>query len=650
MPRQQRLLDLSSQDQLSFNDDEMSFKAVVATESMALRYNMELGYYHELLTLDQSVILDRVASEGAPLLWEHRDFIGRVQKAWIQNRQLYADLIFSKNAPLATQVYRDFKDGVLTKFSIGYTVGLLEDTGKRDASTGHPIMAAKKVRIFEVTATPMAQDNATGVRNLDNTEICEVIKLQERVMELENVQEVPKIQHSDAEIIARAIAETEERIEFLYRQKAKHDLSDDFISDLIKRKVTKGDCGVLILESLETRQNEHKPAPEQTRIEVTGDHRQKIIDFSTDALIAKNLPQANIKIANDNPYRNYTLMDIGRELLEDSGISTRGLPPVNLFKRLQGMDAFKALQANFAARTLQNGYQSVVRSWEPFIVRRPVRNFADILISRASRAPRLRKVIGGNVKQGSLAADEIETTKLASYSTWLALERQAIISDELGQFTEEIWAFGIMSGLLESQLIYAQLINNAVMSDGKTFFSADHGNVGTGETLDVDGLSTARKAIRSQKSSTNDPIQLDMSCIITGTSLQTKAEQLLYIGINPASVDQVNPFKGKYAIVSDSLLDDNPEIWIASTSKERNPIGILGYLDGQEGPYVETDTDITIDGTRFRYGIDVVAKLIDWRGCWVNGVPTNKVTDPADDVRGFVEEEAPSNAIRERKK
>ena len=650
LPMQHRLLDLKPQKfaKTSFNDEARSMTAVVATESMALRWNPEVGQYMELLILDDSVDVSRVEERAAPLLWQHHEYIGITDKAWIENRELHATLQFSKSWDLAQRIYGDMKENLINKFSIGYTVGILEDANKRDEKNGIPIFYARKVKLFEVTVTPMPQDTATGVRETENIYPCEIHKVQERSMPPEVVPEVTLTQTNQPnfeQLLAQRETETEQRIAHMYQQQRKHKLPDEFVADLLKRKVSIEKSFELILDQLEKRQEQETPIPVHTRVEVVTDHRDKMIGQAVEILMSRNVPQSNIKISQGNQFANHTLMDIGKVMLEDTGVNVRGLSQAIMYQRLQGMEAFKTLQANYASRTLQAGYDSVVRSWEPFIIRKPVRNFAEVLVARASRAPKPRKIVNGIVQQGSLAADEIEKTKLTSYSTWIALDRQAILSDDLGQFTEEIWAFGTMSGLLESQLIYSQLINNAVMSDGKPFFSADHGNVGAGETLDIEGLSTARQAIRSQRSSTGEPIQLSVSCIITGTALETKAEQVLFAGTTPAAIEQVNPFRGKYSIISDSLFDENSDIWIASVNKDRHPIGMLGYLEGQDKPYVLDDTDITVDGTRFRYGIDVVAKLLDWRGAWINKLPTKKMIDPSEEV--FPEEAA--TAIRERR-
>lgn len=47
-------------------------------------------------------------------------------------------------------------------------------------------------------------------------------------------------------------------------------------------------------------------------------------------------------------------------------------------------------------------------------------------------------------------------------------------------------------------LVYAVLVDNKVMSDGKKLFSADHKNMTTG-AIDVANLDKARQLMRTQK-------------------------------------------------------------------------------------------------------------------------------------------------------
>jgi hypothetical protein len=636
-----RELDLP-QEGSSFNDEEASLVAVVATETMALRWDSSIGYYMELLVLDERTDVSRIKRNAGSLLWQHYEYIGKVENAWIEQRKLVAKLLFSRSFPLAIQVYADIKARLLSKFSIGYMPQTLEFSGNYDEKSGHPIYFARDIVIYEVTVTPMPQDVNTHVRDAQKQLYSvELIRREEPSMPPEATPTptpTPSQIPSQQELIARIEREAAEKIEFFYRQKEKHGLSQDFVQSLITRGLSKEAGGIAILEEIEKRQVIETPPPEQSRIEVTSHEIDTQIDMGVEILLARNLPQAQVRVRDGNRFRHHSMTDIAKSMLEDKGIRTRGLPPFELFKRMQGMEAFKTLQSNYAARVLLEGYQSQVKSWDPFILRRPLSGFSDAIFARASRAPALQKVVNGIVKQGTLAADEIEKAALASYSRFLVLGRQAILSDDLGQFTGDVWQFGIMAGVLESRLIYAQLVNNPVMSDGKKFWSADHRNVGNGEKLDIDGLSAARKAIRSQRNSQNEVISLNMRCVIGGTDLETIMEQLLLLGNNPASTDQANPFKGKYIPISDPMLDDNPDVWIATTGKEMNPIGVLGYYDGQEGPYIlSSDSDITVDGTTFRYGIDVVAKLVDWRGAWINKVPAKTIPDPAEDVEGFIE-------------
>jgi HK97 family phage prohead protease len=635
--------------QRSYNDDDLSFEAVIATESKALRLNWDIGQFYERIILDDTLSLDRVKSGAAPLLYEHSEHIGIIEDAWIENRSLVAKLRMSKSDK-GRQVYSELKDGTLRKFSIGYTVGKLT-LEERDAKTGVDVYRASNLTLYEATVTAMPADPATGVRSAEAISVPCIIESELKVKEQSmpetemRAADTPKV---DTDTLIRA--ETE-RVQYLYRMQATHNVDASVIDDLVARRTPISECAKIILDSLQVRQEE-APIPRATQVEMTRDASEKLVDAATVALIRRYAPQAKLKAESGNPYQGYTIRQVMEEFVEARGVKTRGVNPNQIYRRAQGLQDFTVLQENFASRLLLESYQSTIRTFDPFTVRRPIGNFSENLRARPSRAPVLQRVgDDGTVAKGTLSIEEIEKYKLASYSTWMTLTRQALISDDLGQFTSDVWEFGQQAGLLESQLVYSQLINNPNLGDNKPLFSTERKNIGGGAGLDIAGLSAARQALRQQTNAQGDRINLEMGVVIVGSALETIAEKLLTPTVVETNASDVNVFKGRFTLVVDSIMDANEDVWFACVPRERYPIVELGYLDGQEGPYILSDTTIDVDGTAFRYGIDVAAKILDFRGIWASKIPTNKINDPSVSARrsrGSADDED-STAVRRRR-
>lgn len=76
--------------------------------------------------------------------------------------------------------------------------------------------------------------------------------------------------------------------------------------------------------------------------------------------------------------------------------------------------------------------------------------------------------------------------------------------------------------MAEARLFVGPLERNSgaglVMSDGKTLFNADHGNVAvSGSVLSVTSLNTARTAVRRQKDLGGEAIAVEPTCSATGS-------------------------------------------------------------------------------------------------------------------------------------
>jgi hypothetical protein len=86
--------------------------------------------------------------------------------------------------------------------------------------------------------------------------------------------------------------------------------------------------------------------------------------------------------------------------------------------------------------------------------------------------------------------------------------------------------------------------------------------------------------------------------------------------LTAATVDDVNPFSGKLSLVVEPRLA-GAAWYLAADPGEIDGLE-YAYLEGQEGPYIETERGFEIDGLRVKVRVDFGAGFVDWRGWFKN--------------------------------
>jgi HK97 family phage major capsid protein len=141
--------------------DEEQDRRVMMSISSTNPVEREFGY--EVLEHNAgSVDMEFMSSGKAPLLLDHdaRQQIGVVEKAYMDNDKLRAQVRFSKNA-MAEEVYRDVVDGIRGNVSIGYQIqGMTKDeNGYKDK----PLYRVSSFKPLEVSMVSIPADSTVGV-------------------------------------------------------------------------------------------------------------------------------------------------------------------------------------------------------------------------------------------------------------------------------------------------------------------------------------------------------------------------------------------------------------------------------------------------------------------------------------------------------
>jgi len=336
---------------------------------------------------------------------------------------------------------------------------------------------------------------------------------------------------------------------------------------------------------------------------------------------------------NGRQFRGMSLLEIGREMLDWGGVNTRGMDRLTLATRIMnfrsgagmmGTSDFSSLMANVAAKRLRMGYEENPGTYTRWARRAPnAPDFKTMSVVQLSAMPDLLQVNeAGEFKYGALS-DGAETYKLLTYGRIVTLSRQAVINDDLRAFDRMVAGFGASSARLENRLVYSQLTANAAMSDSVALFHATHGNLGTGagSALQFSALATARAAMRVQKGLQSEELNLAPSYLIVPTALEQTAYQFTSSQYVPAKSSDVNEFRagGRTALepIVEPILDANSATaWYLAAQNSQVDTVEYCYLDGAEGPVVESELGFEVDGISFKCREDFASKTIDFRGLY----------------------------------
>ena len=374
----------------------------------------------------------------------------------------------------------------------------------------------------------------------------------------------------------------------------------------------------------------------------SGGHRNVRIETVTDEMTTRmagieqaitHRVSAKTKLDdNGKQYRGMSLLELGRDFLEASGVNTRGMDRLTLATRMlhhrsgasMGTGDFSSLFANVANKRLRNAYDENPGTYDLWARRAPnAPDFKNIQVTSISGAPELLQTNEhGEFKYGTMV-DGAESYKVITYGRIVSLTRQAIINDDLRAFDRLVSAFGNSSRRLENRLVYAQLTANAALSDSVALFHADHGNLGTGSgsALALAGLTAARLAMRTQKGANSEPLNIAPSYLIVPSALESVAYQLTSANYVAAKQSDVSEFRsgGRTSLepIVESLLDaSSATAWYLAANNGQIDTVEYCYLDGAEGPMIESEVGFEVDGISYKCREDFATKAIDYRGLY----------------------------------
>jgi phage major head subunit gpT-like protein len=293
---------------------------------------------------------------------------------------------------------------------------------------------------------------------------------------------------------------------------------------------------------------------------------------------------------------------------------------------------FASLLANVMNKRLRQGYEENPSSYSMWARRAPnAPDFKSMQVTQLGAAPDLLQTNEhGEFKYGSMT-DGKETYSMLTYGRIVSLSRQAVINDDLRGFDRLISAFGFSAARLENRTVYAILTANAALSDTGNLFNSTavttaggHANLtGSGTVISVANLAIARAAMRVQKGLQSEELNIAPRYLIVPAALEQIAYQFTSNQYVPALAASINEFRagGRTSLepVVEAILDANSATaWYLAADTGQIDTVEYCYLDGAEGPVIESELGFEVDGISYKCRLDFAAKAIDFRGLYKN--------------------------------
>lgn len=375
-----------------------------------------------------------------------------------------------------------------------------------------------------------------------------------------------------------------------------------------------------------------------TRVETVRDELQTRLQGMEEALVARVDSRAKLT-DNGRQFRGMSMLEMGRDMLERGGVNTRGMDRMTLATRMLSFRSggmlttsdFSNVLANVATKRLRMGYDENPGTYTRWARRAPnAPDFKNITVAQLSAMPDLLQVNEhGEFKYGSMK-DGGETYALITYGRIVSLSRQAIVNDDLRAFDRMVTGFGGAAMRLENRLVYAQLTANANLADGGALFNSTavttaggHANLGSGapSALQFSSLVTGRTAMRVQKGLQLEELNIAPAYLIVPAALEQTAYQLTSSNYVPATKAEVNEFRsgGRTALdpIVEPILDANSATaWYLAAATSQVDTVEFCWLDGAEGPVLESEMGFDVDGVSFKCREDFAAKALDFRGLY----------------------------------
>lgn len=328
----------------------------------------------------------------------------------------------------------------------------------------------------------------------------------------------------------------------------------------------------------------------------------------------------------DNPFRGHTLADLARECVTATGTNTRGMDRMQIvgLAFTHSTSDFPSLLGDAANRAVLRGYEEAEEQIDQFTRAVSVPDFKPTnLVGLGAFSDLLEVPEGAEFKYGTFS-DQSQSMRIVTFGRLFSITRQAIINDDLGLFDDVPRKMGQAARRTIAKKVFELLNSNPVLADGEQLFSAAHGNLLTGAAISTASVDAMRVAMARQKDNDRNTIRVPMKSLLTpialgGLARTVRASQYEVGAAGQRNNTTPNIVQNTFEVIDDGRLDDaDPAAWYGIANPTYVDGIVIGYLNGNQTPYLEQQQGFTVDGVAWKVRLDAAPAIADYRGLYKN--------------------------------
>ncbi|HFQ4959210.1 TPA: head maturation protease, ClpP-related [Vibrio vulnificus] len=326
------------------------------------------------------------------------------------------------------------------------------------------------------------------------------------------------------------------------------------------------------------------------------------------------------ELEKDNSFGHESLLNMARASL---GVNARSaMTKQELVNRAFNSGDFGDIITEGIRTVMRDEKQAAAPMWRELANTENLPDFRETELVMVNDAPDLMNVSEDGEYKAATLKGSGERIQLATFGREIQFTRQAIINDEIGLIAKVPRKF-MQSGYRLADKLMFNAILAGKMADGGSVFkkgvSKDWGNliddVAAGDYAAMimalhKVFATATTTSFSGKEGAGDPLDLRGELLLANPDHAAMFEAVLNTASKP---DTFNPAYKKFSRVIETARIADVNGAIALTGKDFDSV-VMGFLDGQQDPWLETSDGWTSDGAKFRITYDLMSKVLDRRG------------------------------------
>jgi hypothetical protein len=461
----------------SFDEERGEVEIVWTTGAEVTRRGWD-GPYREQLDLD-GARLGFLNSGRAPFLDSHNArSVSAVIDRIVENSAKVSEglgiaRVRLSQAPEHAGIVENIRAGIVRNVSVGYDVHAVEEIAATDDSI--KIIRATDWEPLEVSAVPIGADPDAQTRSLADAYRAPGPSTTESKMSEETKPTVETPAAPDLNVIrAEAVKADRERTAVIMTTARKLVIDDKTRDEILASDKDVDAARAALIDAA-------ADADDKTAISshVTGGGLDANVTRGEEmikALLWRSDPDRSERPDSEigKRYANMSLTELARDSLgwhgvNDSSLSRSAMVNEALKVRVGGMHStsdFPLILAAVANKRLRGAYEESPPSFAPFCRRVTATDFKLQYPTQLGEFPTLEKVNEHGEFRRKTVTEGRESYQLATYGNILGITRQAIVNDDLGAFSRLPQLMGAAARRLESNIVWALIVDNDNMADG----------------------------------------------------------------------------------------------------------------------------------------------------------------------------------------